>query len=1228
MTQPVGELADADARRRIREDLDTTLFVEAAAGTGKTTELVSRIVAILCSGRGTLDRIVAVTFTDKAAGEMKLRLRGEIERARAELAGLRGGSGEATLVSQRLDAALSQLEVARIVTLHAFCADLLHERPVEAGVDPLFAVAPDDQARLADRAFDEWFQDVLEDPPEGVRRVLRRMPQGLNAIGPRVQLRNAAQGLIEHRDFDAAWRREPFDRVAEIDRVFERLVEIGSLAQSATNAKSYLAQSLQEIHRFTHEVLRRERAAESLASGDRAEGRSRDHDRLESELRNFARPRFRRHWNWKGSGNLYAPDLPRADVLARRDAVKAELDALVEACDADLAPRLHAELQPVVRSYEAHKDRVGQLDFLDLLVRTRDLLRTDPVVREGLQQRFTHFFIDEFQDTDPLQAEILLLLCADDPVEDDYRKVTPRPGKLFLVGDPKQSIYRFRRADVGLYESIKRRLVDSGAALVYLTTSFRSVPSIQSLVNGAFAVAMAPQGDARAQADYVALQAFRSEPDTQPAVVALPVPRPYVDWGNRAQVTNREIEASFPDAVAAFVHWLVSESGWTVAERGDSASNSAEEPERRVPIAARHICLLFRRFRQFDQDATRPYVRGLEARRIPHVLVGGRSFHDREEVLAIRNALFAIEWPDDRLRVFATLRGPLFALGDDALLAYRHYWHQGGRATGLGPLHPLRPLSPSQQGALGQAEREVADALDVLRRLHIGRNRRPIADTVSRLLAAVRAHAGIAIWPTGEQALANCLRVIDLARRFERQGASSFRAFVEKLDEDAARGEAQEAPVVEEGTEGVRIMTVHKAKGLEFPVVILADPTCQATREPSRHVDASIGLWAERLCGCAPPQLLEARDLEARHEAEEAVRVAYVAATRARDLLVVPVVGDEQPEPEDSGRSGWLAALHDGVHPERAKRRQAQPAPGCPVGRFGEDSVLDRPRSASVGSAASVAPGRHSARVGEHSVVWWDPRALRLDPEEDVGLRQQRILEADESGEKAAEGVRAFEAWRDRRIEVRERGSVPSLRVVGVTDRTHSNTSVPESAGLAFESIESIEVALYDAVEQTNEPTNERTRSTRPGGRRFGTLVHAVLAAVELDADEARVRAAALAQARVLGSPGSEVDEAVVAVTGALAHPILRAAHEAQQAGDLRRETPVFLVLPDQTLVEGVVDLAFRTHASEPWTVVDFKTDREIPADQLAAYQAQVRLYARAIAEATGDTVRAVLLRV
>src|SRR5581483_797452 len=183
-----------------------------------------------------------------------------------------------------------------------------------------------------------------------------------------------------------------------------------------------------------------------------------------------------------------------------------------------------------------------------------------------------------------------------------------------------------------------------------------------------------------------------------------------------------------PDVVAAFVEWLVKSSGWTVTER--------ERPEERVAIRARHVCLLFRRFRSFFTDVTHPYVRALEGRHLPHLLVGGSSFHRREEVEALRNALGAIERPDDELALFATLRGPLFALDDGALLAFR---------VRFGSLHPFRAVPDDLAGGL----REVADALAVLRELHRGRNRRPIADTIGRLLGATRAHAGLAIWPTG-----------------------------------------------------------------------------------------------------------------------------------------------------------------------------------------------------------------------------------------------------------------------------------------------------------------------------------------------------------------------------------------------------------------------------------------------------------------------------------------------
>jgi ATP-dependent exoDNAse (exonuclease V) beta subunit len=183
----MSDEADARARERILTDFGTTLFVEAAAGTGKTTVLVGRIVALVRQGIGTLDRIVAMTFTEKAAGEMKLRLRSKIELA----------LGSASMHERvRLEHALSQLELARIDTIHAFCGDLLRERPVEAGIDPLFAVTAEDAAKqLAEQAFEGWFEEILDDPPEGVRRVLRRRSKDER---PRASLRNALTRLIEH----------------------------------------------------------------------------------------------------------------------------------------------------------------------------------------------------------------------------------------------------------------------------------------------------------------------------------------------------------------------------------------------------------------------------------------------------------------------------------------------------------------------------------------------------------------------------------------------------------------------------------------------------------------------------------------------------------------------------------------------------------------------------------------------------------------------------------------------------------------------------------------------------------------------------------------------------------------------------------------------------------------------------------------------------------------------
>jgi ATP-dependent exoDNAse (exonuclease V) beta subunit len=1148
-------VTDAEARRTIREDLDATVFVEAAAGTGKTTELVGRIVSLLSSGKSSLDRVVAVTFTEKAAGELKLRLRADIERARA-------AAPEGSGARQHLEQAIRDLELARIGTIHGFCSDLLHERPVEGAVDPLFGIAPEDESeRLLDRAFDDWFQRVLAGPPEGVRRILRRRPRGPNAQGPRDALRGAVGRLVEHRDFETGWRRAAFDRDTAIDGVMSALDALGALHGTAQDPEDWLARNVANVARWLAENPLREQV------------RGRDHDALEAELRELARIR-RIGWHYKGRRRQrFSDDVTREEVLERRDGVKEALDTLVADCDADLAPCLREELRPVVAAYQGHKRNAGVLDFVDLLIAARDLLVRDREARGTLQGLFDHYFVDEFQDTDPLQAEILLLLAADDPEQIDWLRAKPVPGKLFLVGDPKQSIYRFRRADVVVYEETKQRLAAAGAKLVHLTTSFRAPPSLQAVVNAAFEPLMqgAPDGS---QARYVPLEGARDEVADRPTLVALPAPAPYGDFG---RVVNWRIDESLPDAVGAFVHWLIAESGWTVKDR-DEEGREVDEP-----IRPRHVCLLFRRFKNYRDDVTRPYVRALEARRVPHVLVGGRSFHEREEVLAIRNAMAAVEWPDDELRVFATLRGPLFALGDDALLAYRH---------AFGTLHPLRP----QDGEVPEGDlRDVAESLAVLRRLHGGRNRRPLADTVSRLLEAVRAHAGIAIWPTGEQALANCLRMVDLARRFEQRGASSFRAFVERLEDDALRGEAQDAPVVEEGTEGVRIMTAHRAKGLEFPVVVLCDPTCRATRdEPSRWVDPASRLWAEPLAGCTPRELLDNRELEVARDRHEAVRLAYVAATRARDLLVVPVVADQEIE------NSWLHPLQPVVYPDPASRGEGEPALGCPS--FGDEAMVVRPRSARRPDRAPVRPGRSWPRAGRQPVVWWDPKLLELDASQDVGLRQQQVLEADESGAVAEEGVRAHEAWRAARSERLERGGRASIVAAPVS--ALAEAAPGEAAGVEVETVAG-------------------DRQARPHGRRFGILVHAVLAVVDLDAEDAALEAAARLQGRLVGASEEEVAAAAGAARAALGHPILRRAAVSEA---VRRETPVLLRTEDGTLAEGIVDLAFREQGDTPrWTVVDFKTDREVESRR-DVYAAQVRLYAKAVERATGEAADGLLL--
>jgi ATP-dependent helicase/nuclease subunit A len=397
----------------------------------------------------------------------------------------------------------------------------------------------------------------------------------------------------------------------------------------------------------------------------------------------------------------------------------------------------------------------------------------------------------------------------------------------------------------------------------------------------------------------------------------------------------------------------------------------------------------------------------------------------------------------------------------------------------------------------------------------------------------------------------------------------------------------------------VRIMTVHRAKGLEFPVVILADITCNETRErASRYIEPASKLAAMELAGCAPRELQEHQVREHQRDVEESIRLLYVAATRARDLLVVPAVGDEESD-------GWLARLNPVVFPSQTERRapaSTHPA-GCP--EFGDDSVLTRPAKAP-GKVKSVAPGLHRAQRGEHRVVWWDPRLLILNVEEKMGLRQDKLLQADENKLVSDRGVKLHEEWNAKRAAMLAAGATPRMNVATATELA---LAAPADGPALAEAI---------AIEETL-----RDRG-RPHGKRFGTLVHLTMLRVPFDADAREIGKIAASAAKMIGASDDEIVAATSAVVAALKSPLMR---RAKAADTVMRECPLMIRLEDGTAVEGIADLAFAESTNEGvvWTVVDFKTDIEV-APRLDEYRAQIRFYVRAVRESTGRPASGAIL--
>jgi ATP-dependent helicase/nuclease subunit A len=806
---------DEAARERVRRDFDTSFVLEAGAGTGKTTLLVDRIEGLVRSGRARLTEIAAVTFTENAATTMKLRLRERLEHVRADAA---------LPAPERLRAqqALDVLERAQVSTIHALCAAILQERPLECGVAPGFRVADETEADLLfAEAWEEWLSQRLGGGRGELLLEALDADIPLESVGPwgeRTTLRGLCRRLLEQRDLRPLVAEADPDPAACRDAIAAQALRGLELAAGARRGDA-LADRLEVLGRIA------------------VESQSLEGDALRERLLAIQGLQLGRVFGHKGHWPSEAA-LEEARGVGRA-VVRALADFRARAAES-LHGRLVTALQEALAYYARRKAEAGVLDFLDLLVKARDALRDRQAVRSALRRRLRYLLIDEFQDTDPLQVEIALLIAGE------------RPGDLVLVGDAKQSIYRFRRAEAALFADVTARLRSRpGCAVLKLTQNFRSRPAILRFVNRSFAELIV----ASAESGQPAYEPLAPPPQLadEPSVLALRFDEPLAEGEALLKAEAR--------ALARFLR--------TVAEGGLPVRDPVAGGRR--PSRAGDVMVLVRRLTQ-----VKILEESLEAAELRFTVEGGKSFFDRQEVHEVLAVLRAIEDPDDRLALVAALRSSFFGVSDRDLVVY----HLAGGPLRAGPEHAALP-----------AGAELQPALQAIAELHGERLRVSVAALIERLFERTRILAALAGTRSGERRAANLEKVVTLARQAGDLGVLSLRGFVRLLEERI--GSAREEPDLPRTRPGdpdtVRVLSIHKAKGLEAPVVAVFDCADDARGRPD-----TVPLWEEGAIaigfrqGCQPPRWEELRRREEAKSAAELRRLLYVACTRPRDFLVLP----------------------------------------------------------------------------------------------------------------------------------------------------------------------------------------------------------------------------------------------------------------------------------------------------------------------------------------------------
>jgi len=851
--------SDLPARTAAIAERRRNVLVDAGAGTGKTSLVVERFVDMVAPTGGAapvpIERLAAITFTRKAAGDLRLRIR---ERLLAALAQPRLAAER----SSQLHAALAGLDTAYVGTIHSFADRLLRLRPVEAQLSPAYEVAEDDET-LVRETFELLFHTVQEGTIEAELAGTSAAGRGVEAAGTLLFALHA--GIpAESRDLGWAVRHgldglvAGFIGLRDVPRLDAAPARFDAAAfRAAADEFIKLARPVTGSSRGALWIQRTVRLLEHLRGSALPEVVLRD---LRAQLDRAPREVTKRD-------TFAGEDIPwkiwQAFWKGNKQCPTPIHDDLVAPANRWMATRLERLIPVVVTLYEKVKTRHQALDQLDLLAKLRDLLRDNPGVRGEFQRMFDHVFVDEFQDTDPLQAEIVLYLCEAAPAARAWEEVTLRDGALTMVGDPKQSIYRFRRADIGTYDRVRQVVLRHHPLEVALSENYRSVPPLIDWLNDGFdhILGVAP-GDRRfdpatGQVFQQRLAAGRNDAPA-PAVHVLPV-----DFGDGAKHPVHEYRKLEGEALARYLRWLVEKSGVTVVDPLDGRARPVRYGDIAVlAVTTYQLPLLF------------PV---LDAEGIPYASRGGVLFLNdplhRQFLLGLR----AIADRDDGVAEAALLRPPFFAVD----------------------LADLALEANSEDGDADERVARVREARELVRDLRRRRFEQPPGATARDLLDRTAFARSVAVGPNGLQRLA---RLRELCLVLEQRAAA------EGLDYDAVTAQAREwvaepiqlDPPHPVGAEAVRVLTVHQAKGLEFPVVVVWDGMGEwRTRidQAAWRMERDGHGWTMNLDGFEweEPASRGLSETERRFLDWERRRVIYVAATRARDLLVVPRARGAQP---------------------------------------------------------------------------------------------------------------------------------------------------------------------------------------------------------------------------------------------------------------------------------------------------------------------------------------------